>query len=73
MRMALATRGHEHALSFCLKNFAFNCALKKWSDERGNNAVPIPEDFGLTEKKSINIEAKGAETLDMGVVDRFRT
>jgi len=59
--------GHENALSFCLKNFALNCALKTWSDAGGHEAVPEPDEFGLTEKKSIAIEAAGAQALDLAL------
>lgn len=41
--------GHENAISFCLKNFAFNRALKEWSDKGGHGAAPMLDDFGLAE------------------------
>ncbi|MBM3603914.1 MAG: hypothetical protein FJX25_03955 [Alphaproteobacteria bacterium] len=59
--------GHKNALSFCLKNFAFNRALKNWSDAGRHEAVPAPSRFGLTEKRSSEIEAAGAQALDLAL------
>jgi len=56
--------GHLRALSFCLKNYAFNEALHVWSKAGGHGALPEPAEFGLTDQQVDRIETQGARILD---------
>lgn len=57
-------KGHDQALTFCLKNFEFNQALWAWSSAGGVGQTPVPRAFGLTDKLADRIEREGQQALN---------
>lgn len=55
---------HRNALSFCLRNAAFDEALGRWSKEGSVRPVPQPEEFGLREYDIARNELKAQAALD---------
>ncbi len=56
--------GHLKAIRFDLSNAAYNKALAEWQETGGDETLPIPEGFGLTQIKIDRMEQEALAQLD---------